>query len=76
MAKALKIKIIDLDNKEKEDINLPSDIFSTEIKEEIVAKVVNWQMSKKRQGTHAFFELTEKIRKEEKRQDKLDLYTF
>jgi len=52
MAKALKIKIIDLDNKEKEDINLPSDIFSTEIKEEIVAKVVNWQMSKKRQGTH------------------------
>ena len=52
MSKAIKHKIIDLDNKSKEEIDLPRDIFSAEIKEEIVAKVVNWQLSNKRQGSH------------------------
>ena len=52
MSKPIKINIIDLDNKQMEEINLPSFIFSTNIKEEIVAKVVNWQLAKKRQGSH------------------------
>ena len=52
MDKPIKHKIIDLDNKSKENIDLPSFIFSTEIKEEIVAKVVNWQLSNKRQVSH------------------------
>lgn len=61
MSKAIKHIIIDLDNKSKEDINLPSSIFSTEIKEEIVAKVVNWQLSNKRQGSHKVKERNEVV---------------
>ena len=53
--------MFDLDNKSKEDINLPSSIFSTEIKEEIVAKVVNWQLSNKRQGSHKVKERNEVV---------------
>lgn len=52
MVKLLKLKVFDLDNKEKENIAVPSFIFSAEIKEEIVAKVVNWQLAKRRQGSH------------------------
>ena len=59
MSKAIKNKIIDLDNKSKESIDLPGFIFSTEIKEEVVAKVVNWQLSNKRQGSHKVKERNE-----------------
>ena len=59
MSKVIKFNVIDLDNKKKEDINLPEYIFSTEIKEEIVAKVVNWQLAKKRQGSHKVKERNE-----------------
>ncbi len=59
MSKPIKINIIDLDNKQMEEINLPSFIFSTNIKEEIVAKVVNWQLAKKRQGSHKVKERNE-----------------
>ncbi len=59
MSKAIKHKIIDLDNKSKESIDLPGFIFSTEIKEEVVAKVVNWQLSNKRQGSHKVKERNE-----------------
>ena len=59
MVKSLKLKVYDLDNKEKEDISVPSSIFSADIKEEIVAKVVNWQLSKKRQGSHKVKERNE-----------------
>ena len=43
------------------DIDLPSYIFSAEIKEEIVAKVVNWQLSNKRQGSHKVKERNEVV---------------
>ena len=61
MSNAIKHKIIDLDNKPKENIDLPSSIFSTEIKEEIVAKVINWQLSNKRQGSHKVKERNEVV---------------
>ena len=54
-------KIIDLNNKVKEDIDLPSFIFSTDIKQEIVAKVVNWQLSNRRQGSHKVKERNEVV---------------
>ena len=59
MNKAIKHKIIDLNNKSKEDIDLPSFIFSAVIKKEIVAKVINWQLSNKRQGSHKVKERNE-----------------
>ena len=61
MDKAIKHKIIDLDNKSKENIDLPSFIFSAEIKDEIVAKVINWQLSNKRQGSHKVKERNEVV---------------
>ena len=61
MSKAIKHKIIDLNNKVKEDIDLPSFIFSTDIKQEIVAKVVNWQLSNRRQGSHKVKERNEVV---------------
>ena len=61
MSKAIKHKIIDLNNKAKEDIDLPSFIFSTDIKQEIVAKVVNWQLSNRRQGSHKVKERNEVV---------------
>ena len=61
MSKAIKYKIIDLNNKVKEDIDLPSFIFSTDIKQEIVAKVVNWQLSNRRQGSHKVKERNEVV---------------
>ena len=59
MGKLLKIKVYDLDNKEVEDFNVPSSIFDVEIKTDIVAKVVNWQLSNKRQGSHKVKERNE-----------------
>ena len=61
MVKSLKIKVYDLNNKEKDEITLPGYIFSTDIKEDIVAKVVNWQLSKKRQGSHKVKERNEVV---------------
>ena len=61
MSKAIKHKIIDLNTKVKEDIDLPSFIFSTDIKQEIVAKVVNWQLSNRRQGSHKVKERNEVV---------------
>ena len=60
MDKAIKHKIIDLDNKSKENIDLPSFIFLRKLKE-IVAKVVNWQLSNKRQGSHKVKERNEVV---------------
>ncbi len=59
MGKLLKIKVYDLDNKEVEDFNVPSSIFDVELKSDIVAKVVNWQLSNKRQGSHKVKERNE-----------------
>ena len=61
MSKAIKHQIIDLDNKSKDNIDLPRFIFSSEIKKEIVAKVINWQLSNKRQGSHKVKERNEVV---------------
>ena len=59
MGKLLKIKVYDLDNKEVEGLSVPSSIFDVELKADIVAKVVNWQLSNKRQGSHKVKERNE-----------------
>ena len=61
MVKLLKIKVYDLDNKEIEDLSVPSSIFDVELKSDIVAKVVNWQLSNKRQGSHKVKERNEVV---------------
>ena len=59
MSKSLKIKVYTLDNKEVEDVNLSKDVFGQEVKQEVVAKLVNWQLAKKRQGSHKVKERNE-----------------
>ncbi len=47
-----KIKVINLDNKVVDDIFLSERIFNAKENKDIIAKLVNWQLAKKRQGTH------------------------
>ncbi len=61
MSKSIKHKVIDLNNKSMENIDLPSYVFSAEIKQEIVAKVINWQLSNRRQGSHKVKERNEVV---------------
>ena len=48
----MKIKVINLDNKEVGEISLASDIYKQELRADILHKVVAWQRAKKRSGTH------------------------
>ena len=47
-----KIKVINLDNKVIDDIFLSEKVFSAKENKDIIAKLVNWQLAKRRQGTH------------------------
>jgi large subunit ribosomal protein L4 len=48
----MKLKVHSLDNKEVGDIELADDVFGVPIRRDILARVVNWQLSKRRAGTH------------------------
>ena len=61
MAKSIKLRVYDLNNNQKQEINVPSSIFSADIRDDIVAKVVNWQLAKKRQGSHKVKERNEVV---------------
>ena len=52
MASKTKIKITNLDNKPLEDITLSEKVFQAKEDNGIIARLVNWQLAKKRQGTH------------------------
>ncbi len=59
MPKKYTIKVYNLENKEIEDISLSEKVFGVEIKKDIVAKLVNYQLAKKRQGSHKVKERNE-----------------
>ena len=48
----MKIDVKTLDNKKKGDIELADDVFAIDPREDIVARVVKWQLAKRRSGTH------------------------
>ena len=48
----MKAKIVSLDNKSSSDITLNKDVFGLEVRKDILARVVNWQLAKKQAGTH------------------------
>ena len=52
MASEIKIKVTTLDNKPLEDITLSDKVFKAKEDSGIIARLVNWQLAKKRQGTH------------------------
>src|ERR1700674_4713027 len=48
----MKLKIRDLDNREVGDIELADEVFGLPVRNDILARVVNWQLAKRRAGTH------------------------
>ena len=61
MVNKVKIKVINLDNKEVEDIFLSETVFNVKQNKDTIARLVNWQLAKKRQGTHKTKERNEII---------------
>lgn len=49
---AIKLKAIDLDNKAAGDVSLDDAVFGLEIRKDILARMVEWQLAKRRSGNH------------------------
>lgn len=48
----IKVEIIDWTGKKVKDIDLPADIFGVDIRKDVVAEVVRYQLAKRRSGNH------------------------
>jgi large subunit ribosomal protein L4 len=48
----VKLKIVDLNNKPGKDIDLNDNVFGVEPRSDIMARVVRWQLAKRRLGNH------------------------
>ena len=48
----MKLTVRNLDNEEVGDIELAEDVFGLPVRRDILARVVNWQLAKRRAGTH------------------------
>lgn len=51
--KEIKVKVVDLAGKEVGEVALDAGIFGVDIKRDIVAEVVRWQLAKRRAGTQS-----------------------
>jgi large subunit ribosomal protein L4 len=49
----MKLAVKSLDNKDVGDIELADAIFGAPVRKDIIARVVQWQLAKRRAGTHA-----------------------
>jgi large subunit ribosomal protein L4 len=48
----MKLRVHNLDNQEVGDIELADEVFGLPVRHDILARVVNWQLAKRRAGTH------------------------
>src|SRR5437016_7131203 len=48
----MKLTVRNLDNQEVGDIELAEEVFGVPLRRDILARVVNWQLAKRRTGTH------------------------
>ncbi|MBO6563014.1 MAG: 50S ribosomal protein L4 [Nisaea sp.] len=48
----MKLPVTTLDNKKSGDIEVADSVFAVEPRRDILARVVNWQLAKRRAGTH------------------------
>ena len=48
----MKLPVTNLDNETVGDIELAEDVFGAKVRRDILARVVNWQLAKRRAGTH------------------------
>ena len=49
----MKYEVLNFDNKKVGEIQLNSEIFSTPLRQDILARMVHWQLAKRRAGTHS-----------------------
>jgi large subunit ribosomal protein L4 len=48
----MKCPVTNLDNKQVGEIDLADDVFALPVRKDILARAVNWQLNKRRAGTH------------------------
>ena len=48
----MKAKVISLDNSDAGEIELADEVFGVKVRRDILARVVHWQLAKRRAGTH------------------------
>lgn len=48
----MKLKVVTLENKAAGEIELPKDIFGLEVRNDLLHRAVEWQLAKRRAGTH------------------------
>ena len=48
----MKCAVTNLDNKQVGEIDLADEIFALPVRKDILARAVNWQLNKRRAGTH------------------------
>jgi large subunit ribosomal protein L4 len=48
----MQVPVITLDNAQAGEVDLPEDLFATSPRADIMARVVHWQLAKRRAGTH------------------------
>ncbi|MDJ0948221.1 MAG: 50S ribosomal protein L4 [Alphaproteobacteria bacterium] len=48
----MKAKVVTLDNKAAGEVTLDDAVFGLEVRKDILSRVVNWQLAKRRAGTH------------------------
>ena len=51
-AEDMKVSVKSFDNKDIGEIELNDSVFGIEPRRDILARVVNWQLAKRRAGTH------------------------
>jgi large subunit ribosomal protein L4 len=49
----MKLEVKTLDNKVVGEVTLPEDVFGFEARTDIIARVIHWQLAKRRSGTHS-----------------------
>ena len=49
----LKIKSLNLNSKSTKDVNLSEQVFGVKPREDIIARVIRWQLAKRRMGNHS-----------------------
>ncbi len=50
---AIKCKVVDLSNKAAGEISLSEAVFGLDVRKDLLARMVNWQLAKRRAGTHS-----------------------
>ena len=48
----MKVAVNNLENMDVGEIELAEDVFAAPVRRDILARVVNWQLAKRRAGTH------------------------